>query len=194
MAKVCKKCEYERKPDDTAPEYECPNCGAVYAKVEALLNTSDKLDQDMKTNIPGKSSTAFRTGQSREKIAREGNYYFSPMHIVFAVGFLIIASSVGYYFLVVLPEAEQQRVIFEKARIDMELARIDMELKKESDRRMDLLNCQAEVERQRNDYLKMHGTPVEGTEQFSISEFHVRQMNSLQRQGDMECVQMYGKK
>jgi hypothetical protein len=28
----CPKCAYERKPDDTAPEHECPNCGIIYAK------------------------------------------------------------------------------------------------------------------------------------------------------------------
>jgi hypothetical protein len=37
MGKVCKKCGYTRKPQDTAPAYECPNCGAVYEKVEAQL-------------------------------------------------------------------------------------------------------------------------------------------------------------
>ena len=37
MGKVCKKCGYERLSTDSAPDYECPKCGAVYAKVEALL-------------------------------------------------------------------------------------------------------------------------------------------------------------
>ena len=35
MGKKCLKCGYERKKEDSAPEYECPNCGAIYAKVEA---------------------------------------------------------------------------------------------------------------------------------------------------------------
>ncbi|MBM9521292.1 hypothetical protein JWG39_15850 [Desulforhopalus vacuolatus] len=37
MTKICKKCGYERQPTDTAPDYECPKCGAIYAKVEAHL-------------------------------------------------------------------------------------------------------------------------------------------------------------
>ncbi len=37
MGKICKKCGYERKLEDSAPDYECPKCGAVYAKVEASL-------------------------------------------------------------------------------------------------------------------------------------------------------------
>lgn len=32
MTQICPKCEYERTPADTAPDYECPRCGIVYAK------------------------------------------------------------------------------------------------------------------------------------------------------------------
>jgi hypothetical protein len=38
MSKKCLKCEYVRQPTDTAPDYECPNCGVVYAKFEAAMN------------------------------------------------------------------------------------------------------------------------------------------------------------
>lgn len=37
MSKICKKCGYERHISDKSPEYECPKCGAIYAKVDALL-------------------------------------------------------------------------------------------------------------------------------------------------------------
>lgn len=37
MTKTCRKCSYVRSPSDVAPEYECPKCGAVYAKIEALF-------------------------------------------------------------------------------------------------------------------------------------------------------------
>jgi len=35
VEKVCVNYGYQRKPSDTAPETECPHCGAIYAKVEA---------------------------------------------------------------------------------------------------------------------------------------------------------------
>ena len=35
MRKRCKKCGHERLETDDTPDYECPKCGAVYAKVEA---------------------------------------------------------------------------------------------------------------------------------------------------------------
>lgn len=43
MAKQCLKCGYERQASDRAPDYECPKCGAVYAKVEAAQK-NDILD------------------------------------------------------------------------------------------------------------------------------------------------------
>jgi len=33
MSTTCPKCNYQRQPIDTAPDYECPKCGVVYAKV-----------------------------------------------------------------------------------------------------------------------------------------------------------------
>lgn len=41
MGKTCLKCKYERQPEDMAPDYECPKCGALYAKVEALKQKKD---------------------------------------------------------------------------------------------------------------------------------------------------------
>lgn len=39
MGYKCQKCGYVRQPTDTAPDYECPSCGVVYAKFEALQRT-----------------------------------------------------------------------------------------------------------------------------------------------------------
>lgn len=32
MSIICPKCDYERQPEDEAPDYECPKCGVIYAK------------------------------------------------------------------------------------------------------------------------------------------------------------------
>jgi len=37
MARVCLKCNYERTPNELAPETGCPQCGAIYAKIEKAL-------------------------------------------------------------------------------------------------------------------------------------------------------------
>lgn len=48
MARKCLKCGYERTPsDDYAPDYECPKCGAVYAKVEAALGVAQPISADL---------------------------------------------------------------------------------------------------------------------------------------------------
>lgn len=31
---TCPKCHYVRQPSDTAPDYECPKCGIIYAKFD----------------------------------------------------------------------------------------------------------------------------------------------------------------
>jgi len=49
MGKVCKKCGHERRPEDIGPDYECPNCGAVYAKVEARM----EKEIEEKDSCPG---------------------------------------------------------------------------------------------------------------------------------------------
>jgi len=41
MGKKCLKCGHERQGTEDAPEYECPSCGAIYAKVEAAQNRSN---------------------------------------------------------------------------------------------------------------------------------------------------------
>ncbi len=48
MGRICKKCGYERQDGDFAPEYECPKCGAVYAKVEARLQQEAERMQRQK--------------------------------------------------------------------------------------------------------------------------------------------------
>ncbi len=34
MTTTCPQCHYTRQPSDTAPDYECPSCGIVYAKAK----------------------------------------------------------------------------------------------------------------------------------------------------------------
>jgi predicted RNA-binding Zn-ribbon protein involved in translation (DUF1610 family) len=48
VGKKCLKCGYERQASDVAPDYECPKCGAVYAKVEAQY-TKNKETQELQS-------------------------------------------------------------------------------------------------------------------------------------------------
>lgn len=47
MARKCLKCGYERCPTDSAPEYECPQCGVIYAKVEAAMRGHKNFDNQL---------------------------------------------------------------------------------------------------------------------------------------------------
>lgn len=46
---VCPKCNYSRKPTDTAPDYSCPSCGVVYAKYDAQADLAMRIDRAVKT-------------------------------------------------------------------------------------------------------------------------------------------------
>lgn len=46
---LCKKCGYTRQPNDLSPEYSCPKCHAVYAKVDAILE--EKIQEEAKLKI-----------------------------------------------------------------------------------------------------------------------------------------------
>ena len=50
MAKTCPKCAYQRQESDSAPDYECPKCGIVYAKYESITE-SKKVAADIKKNL-----------------------------------------------------------------------------------------------------------------------------------------------
>lgn len=55
----CPKCHYVRKASDTAPDYECPKCGIIYAKFdsavaerEAALRAKLAMRQAVKEPVP----------------------------------------------------------------------------------------------------------------------------------------------
>lgn len=47
MGKICLKCKYERKEVETAPDYECPSCGIIYAKYEAKIRNETNTNTDI---------------------------------------------------------------------------------------------------------------------------------------------------
>lgn len=74
--KVCKKCGYVRQDADTAPDYECPKCGAVYAKVEAALAVAEMAVKKTVVASPSKpiSSPTNVSSQPRaDRALRQAN-------------------------------------------------------------------------------------------------------------------------
>jgi len=78
MGKQCLKCGYVRQAEDTAPEYECPKCGVIYAKAEAAATSSA-----MGTDGP--------VAAVRERSSNSGAGGISVTWIVLAVVFLGVA-------------------------------------------------------------------------------------------------------
>lgn len=44
--KTCLKCSHTRTPQDTGPDYMCPKCGAIYAKLEAAARAKQAAQAD----------------------------------------------------------------------------------------------------------------------------------------------------
>lgn len=61
VMKNCLKCGYQRLPTDLGPEISCPECGAIYAKVEATL--AEKLRQQARQSsmVSDRSATSSGT-------------------------------------------------------------------------------------------------------------------------------------
>ena len=47
MGRKCLKCGYERTSTESVPEYECPKCGAIYAKVELAMGQSTEANNNL---------------------------------------------------------------------------------------------------------------------------------------------------
>lgn len=60
---TCAKCHYTRQPGDMAPDYECPKCGAIYAKVNAA--------NDLKERVALARRSGDWTGIPRDLVPRE---------------------------------------------------------------------------------------------------------------------------
>lgn len=46
IGRHCLKCGHVRKRDDTGPDYACPACGAVYAKVRAAVHEREEAARE----------------------------------------------------------------------------------------------------------------------------------------------------
>ena len=71
MGKVCLKCGYERRAIDVAPDYECPRCQRVYAKVEAAARWLDEQDASASPPPWVAQEAAARERAAEETLARE---------------------------------------------------------------------------------------------------------------------------
>lgn len=59
MGKTCLKCGYVRGAAESVPEYECPGCGAIYAKVEAAANLKARREQQKLTQEKPRPARTF---------------------------------------------------------------------------------------------------------------------------------------
>lgn len=95
----CLKCGYVRLPSDLGPDYACPNCSAVYAKLEAL--------QKAKTEALARERNAQQNLERRaaleERFEREQAKHESAEQPTFVAAHAV-------YLLMILPFAVTQAI------------------------------------------------------------------------------------
>lgn len=67
MHPTCKNCNYQRQDSDIAPDYECPQCGVVYAKAEKYI---EKKAEEERRNIETKRLEEEKLKNKTEKKER----------------------------------------------------------------------------------------------------------------------------
>lgn len=85
MGKKCLNCGHERQPTDISPDYECPKCGAIYAKMEAALRSETPLPK----NIPVETRDVV---QNTKFWGRLGDFILNPRNR----GALIVVAIFGF--------------------------------------------------------------------------------------------------
>lgn len=64
--KTCIKCGYTRKPEDDAPEWQCPSCEVAYAKAEKAIEL-----EKQKADLLAKQQAEEEAAAEKQRIAQE---------------------------------------------------------------------------------------------------------------------------
>jgi hypothetical protein len=129
----CPKCSYERTPSDTAPAYECPRCGIVYAKYK---DREDRTGSGPEGQVLAKAKSP-SNGQSTP--SKTSTFRRSQILGVVVTVTIIAAATFGAYQYMIraeearkLQEQAAQR-IREQAKIDEETRQVAALIGKWSD-------------------------------------------------------------
>jgi hypothetical protein len=114
------------------------------------------------------------------------------MNRVLSVAALAIACSIAYYFVIALPKIEKDKLEFEREKIAAaEAQREELKSQKE-ERKRELLNCRVDVEKSRNEYMKLNGKEVPDKPGiYLLSNADIERMAVIERDGYADCARHY---
>ena len=87
MTTTCPKCGYVRRPEDSAPDYECPKCGVIYEKylrLHAENGTSEIANTNSAKNDDKRSSANELVSNLHDKWNQITQVRSSKLFMVFA--------------------------------------------------------------------------------------------------------------
>lgn len=100
MGYKCQKCGHERQPTETAPDFECPHCGVIYKKFEALQRAKQLGLESSATGSRAQSSleqtTLDSSSANDDKPLTRAARHFDIRHGLLIVGGLLLVSVIGW--------------------------------------------------------------------------------------------------
>ncbi|MCG8428981.1 MAG: hypothetical protein MI754_16620 [Chromatiales bacterium] len=97
MGKVCRKCGYERQETDIAPDYECPQCGVVYAKFKP-----QKAENNSQPAVEAKARPQQQPKPKKkrvEPVKQETSSNVKKKSLPLAIGLNFLLPGLGYLYM-----------------------------------------------------------------------------------------------
>lgn len=93
---TCPKCGYVRQASDPAPDYECPKCGVIYAKVRPLEGTAPAPAREDQPNRPRGERVSVARGMISEPSPQRIRWIDDRQNRIL-VAAVVISLTVGYF-------------------------------------------------------------------------------------------------
>ena len=96
MGKVCRKCGYERQESDLAPDYECPQCGVVYAKIKSQDTTNGT---QRTAEVKGRTQQQKQRKKRAEPVEPKFPSTTERKSLPLAIGLNFLVPGLGYLYM-----------------------------------------------------------------------------------------------
>lgn len=109
----CPKCKYTRQPNDRAPEYECPQCGVIYAKY------NPNIAAELKSKLAAKKEPSSLQKALKTKFGKSALYTILSVSAI-AFIFRFISETAGILVLLAAFSAWVIKKAIEGSRLEAE--------------------------------------------------------------------------
>lgn len=92
---VCGACSHQRQPSDTAPEWQCPGCGAAYVKVNPQLCGDDSETNKLSQQELRKKNLSYLNQRKKESTRTQSDTEETLITTGLSIGALTFIKGLG---------------------------------------------------------------------------------------------------